>query len=60
MPGGLPKVQRQHLPPLWKLRNLRLLRQVGDLLQRDMHPSELGFAKLRRLRKRLRLTDPVL
>ena len=29
MPGGLPRVQRQHQPPLWKLRSLRLLPLVG-------------------------------
>ena len=58
MPNGVPRVQRQHQPPLWNLRILRLLPHVGRLLQRDMHHREFGFAKLRRLRKRLRRLDP--
>ena len=58
MRGGLPGVQRQHQPPLWKLRSLRLLPHVGGLLQRDMHHCEFGFAQLRRLRKRLPRIDP--
>ena len=53
MPGGLPGVQRQHQPPLWKLRKLHLLRHGDGLLQRDMHRSEFGSVQLRRLRKRL-------
>ena len=57
MPGGLPGVQRQHQPPLWKLRNLRLLPHGDGLLQRDMHRPEFGSEQLRRLRKRLRRID---
>ena len=53
MPGSLPRMQRQHQPPLWNLRSLRLLPHVGGLLQRDMHFCEFGSAQLRRLRKRL-------
>ena len=59
MPGGLPGVQRQHQPPLWKLRSLRLLSHGDGLLQRDMHLREFGSAQLRRLRKRLRRIDPI-
>ena len=54
MPSGLPGVQRQHQPPLWKLRKRRLLSHGDGLLQRDMHRSELGSEQLRRLRIRLR------
>ena len=53
MPGGLPRVQRQHQPPLWKLRSLRLLPLGDGLLQRGMHRCEFGSAQLRCLRKRL-------
>jgi hypothetical protein len=60
MPGGLPGVQRQHQPPLWKLWSLRLLRLEDSMLQRDMQQREFGSAQLRRLRKRLRWTKPVL
>ena len=57
MPGGLPRVQRQHQPPLRKLRSVRLLPHVGRLLQRNMHRCEFGSAQLRRLRKRLPRID---
>ena len=57
MPGGLPGVQRQHQPPLWKLRSLRLLRLWNGLLQRDMHRCEFRSEQLRRLRIRLRRAD---
>jgi hypothetical protein len=50
MHGSLPGVQRQHQPPLWKLWKLRLLSDVGGLLQRDMHGPEFGSAQLWRLR----------
>ena len=60
MPGGLPGVQRQHQPPLWKLWNLRLLPHGDGLLQRDLHLPEFGSEQLRRLRKRLRRIGPVL
>ena len=53
MPGGLPGVQRQHQPPLWKLRSLCLLPHGDSLLQRGMHELEFGSAQLRRLRIRL-------
>ena len=53
MPGGLPRVQRQHEPALWTLRSLRLLPHVGRLLQRNMHQREFGSTQLRRVRKRL-------
>ena len=57
MRGGLPGVQRQHQPPLWKLWRLRLLSDGGGLLQRDMHGPEFGSEQLRRLRKRLPRID---
>ena len=57
MPRGMPRVQRQHQPTLWKLRSLRLLRLVGRLLQRDMHLREFGSKQLRRLRQRLPCID---
>ena len=57
MRGGLPRLQWQHQPPLWKLRILCLLPHVGRLLQWDMHHREFGFAQLRRLRKCLRRID---
>ena len=60
MPGGLPGVQRQHQPTLWKLRKRRLLSDFGDLLQRDMHGFEFRSCQLRRLRIRLRCIDPEL
>ena len=60
MPGGLPRVQRQHQPTLWNLRSLCLLPHVGGLLQRDMHRREFGFEQLRCLRKRLSRIDAVL
>ena len=53
MSGGLPGLQRQYQPSLWKLRILRLLPHGDGLLQRGMHLREFGLAKLRRLRKRL-------
>jgi hypothetical protein len=58
MRGGLPRVQRQHQPPLWKLRRLCLLRHWSSLLQRDMHLPEFGSEQLWRLRKRLPRIDP--
>jgi hypothetical protein len=51
MPGGLPRVQRQHQPNLWKLRSLCLLPHVVGMLQRDMHQSEQQLRPLRRLRR---------
>jgi hypothetical protein len=53
MHGGLPGVQRQHQSPLWKLWKLRLLSDVGGLLQRDVHVPEFRSCQLRRMRKRL-------
>ena len=53
MPRGLPRVQRQHQPPLRKLWSLRLLHRGDGMLQRDMYPREFGPEQLRRLRKRL-------
>ena len=50
MPGGLPGVQRQHQPTLWKLRSLCLLFRIDGVLQRDMHRCEFGSEQLRRLR----------
>ena len=58
MPGGLPVGQRQHQPPLWKLRILLRLRHGDGLLQRDMYHREFGSEQLRRLWKRLRPIDP--
>jgi hypothetical protein len=60
MPGGLPRMQRQHQPPLRNLRSLRLLHHVSGLLQRSMHQREIGFTQLRRLRKRLPRIDAYL
>ena len=40
MRGGLPGVQRQYQPSLWKLWSLYMLSEFGDLLQRDMHGPE--------------------
>jgi len=57
MPGRLPVGQRQHQPPLWKLRKLRLLPHGDGLLQRDLHLPEFGCEQLRRLRVRLRRID---
>ena len=53
MRGGLPRLQRQHQPPLWKLRILCLLPHVVGMLQRGTHHREFGSEQLRRLRKRL-------
>jgi hypothetical protein len=53
MPGRLPSMQRQHQSPLWKLWSLRLLRDGGGVLQRDMYLAEFGSAQLRSLRTRL-------
>jgi hypothetical protein len=53
MRRGLPGLQQQHQPTLWKLRELRLLPQVGCLLQRDLHLTHFGFEQLRCLRIRL-------
>ena len=53
MPGGLPSVQRQHQPTLWKLRKLLRLHYGDGLLQRGMHQRDFGSEQLRRLRKRL-------
>ena len=60
MPGGLPRVQRQHQPPLWNLRSLFLLPHVVGMLQRDMHRCEFGSEQLRRLRIRLPRVNAVL
>ena len=60
MPGGLPRLQRQHQPTLWKLWSVRLLPHVFGLLQRNMHRCEFGSAQLRHLRKRLPRIDPAL
>jgi hypothetical protein len=60
MSGGLPRLQRQHQPTLWKLWSLRLLRDGNGLLQRDMHRREFGCEQLRCLRKRLWRIDPAL
>jgi hypothetical protein len=50
MPGGLPRLQRQHQPPLWKLRSLRLLPHGDNLLQRFVRQSRQRRRPLRRLR----------
>ena len=60
MRGGLPIVQRQHQPTLWKLRKLRLLPHRDGLLRRDMHLAEFGSTQLRRLWIRLWRCDPEL
>ena len=60
MPGSLPGVQRQHQPPLWKLRSLCLLRHVGGVLQWNMHRGEFRSEQLRRLWKRLSSIGAVL
>jgi hypothetical protein len=54
MLGGLPGVQRQHQPTVWKLWSLCLLPIGVCLLQWDMHGPEFGREQLRRLRIRLR------
>ena len=53
MPGGLPGVQREHEPTVWKLWSLCLLLGGDDLLQRDLHGLEFRSCQLRRLRKHL-------
>jgi hypothetical protein len=58
MPSGLPGVQRQHQPTLWKLWSLRLLPHRDGLLQRLVHLPEFGSEQLRRLRVRLPRIDP--
>ena len=58
MPLRLPRLQRQHQSPLWKLWSLCLLRDRGGVLQRDMHKREFGFEQLRRLRKHLPRINP--
>jgi hypothetical protein len=42
---------------VWKLRKRRLLSDVGNLLQRDMHGPEFRSCQLRRLRKYLSRID---
>jgi hypothetical protein len=58
MRGGLPGVQWQHQPTLWKLRSLYMLPLGDGLLQRDLHLREFRSEQLRRLRKRLPRIDP--